>query len=238
LNLLLLRDDDFAADGSVHLGGRRLEHARSVLRVAAGDTVRVGRLNGALGTARVLAVSPAEIVLMPPQLDQPPPPRAAIDLLLALPRPKTLRKVLPAVAALGVDRVVLVNAARVEKSYFTSDLLSAARVDELLALGLEQARDTVPPQVLVRRRFRPFVEDELEELLGRDPLRLVAHPDAAQALPARPPGRRVALAVGPEGGWVAFELELLGAHGFLPVHLGARRLRVESAIPALVGALR
>jgi len=41
------------------------------------------------------------------------PPRPGIDLLLAVPRPKALRKILPAAASLGVDRIVLVNAARV-----------------------------------------------------------------------------------------------------------------------------
>jgi RsmE family RNA methyltransferase len=162
-----------------------------------------------------------------------PPPRAGIDLLLALPRPKALRKVLPAVASLGVDRVVLLNAARVEKSFWGASALAEAR--ELMLLGLEQARDTRLPELLVRERFRPFVEDELDALLSGMP-RLLAHPDAP-ALAARPAGR-FALAIGPEGGWVPFELELLKAYGFTLFSLGPRPLRVEVAVPYALGALR
>jgi 16S rRNA (uracil1498-N3)-methyltransferase len=165
-----------------------------------------------------------------------PPPRAGVDLLLAVPRPKALRKLLPAAAALGVGRIVLVNAARVEKSYFDSKVLVPDAVRELLILGLEQARDTRLPEVLVRERFRPFVEDELDSLWPAE-ARLVAHPAASASLPRRA-GPAAVVAVGPEGGWVAFELELLRARGFAAFTLGPRTLRVEVAVPYLLGALR
>lgn len=237
MNLLLLTDGDFAPDGTVRLTGRRLEHVRRVLAPDVGDALRVGRRGGLAGTARVVATSNAELVLAPPELTDPPPPRAGVDLLLALPRPKTLKKVLPAVASFGVDRVVLLNAARVEKSYFDTRLLAPDALDALLVLGLEQARDTVAPEVLVRARFRPFVEDECAPLLAGTPLRLLCHPAATEPVPARGDAARVALAIGPEGGWVPFELALLAARGFRPVTLGPRVLRVETAVPALIGAL-
>jgi RsmE family RNA methyltransferase len=222
----------------VRVRGRRLQHVRRVLAPSVGDTLRVGRLHDRVGTARVLAVSADELALEAPILTAPPPPRAGIDLLLAMPRPKVLRRVLPAVASLGVDRVILINAARVEKSYFDAKLLAPAAIEELLLLGLEQACDTVPPGVEVRQRFRPFVEDECDALLTGVALRLVAHPAATEPVPVRRDGERVALAVGPEGGWVPFELQLLAAHGFRAVALGARALRVETAVAALIGALR
>ena len=231
MNLLLLTEEDFAADGTARLRDRRLAHALQILRAADGDTLRVGLLRGRVGTARVLSITADELVLLPALTDEPP-PRPGIDLLLALPRPKALRKVLPAIAALGVDTLVLVNAARVEKSYFQSAVLR--EIDALLAQGLEQARDTRPPRVLLRERFRPFVEDELEALLRKD-LRLVAHPLAPAQLERRAPAT---LAIGPEGGWVPFELELLAAQGFTAVSLGPRVLRVEVAVPYLLGALR
>lgn len=231
MNLLLLRDEDFLPDGTVRLTGRRLLHAREVLRLAEGDAVRAGRLHGPTGEGVVLRMSD-EGLLLRVQLEEPPPSRPGVDLLLAMPRPKALRKVLPAVASLGVDRLVLVNAARVEKSYFSSRVLDEAF--ELFCEGLEQARDTTPPELHVRERFRPFVEDELDALfpLGA---RLLAHPAAEAALPAR--DGRVVLAIGPEGGWVPFEVELLSAHGFTPVSLGPRPLRVEVAVAYAMGAL-
>jgi RsmE family RNA methyltransferase len=120
----------------------------------------------------------------------------------------------------------------VEKSYFDSHVL--AQAPELFAQGLEQARDTVPPELLVRERFRPFVEDELDALFPSG-ARLVAHPAANSAPPARE--GRLLLAVGPEGGWVPFELQLLQQHGFAPFTLGPRPLRVEVALPYALGAL-
>jgi 16S rRNA (uracil1498-N3)-methyltransferase len=41
-----------------------------------------------------------------------------IDLLLALPRPQRLRKLIPVISCLGVHRLVLVNADKVENDYF------------------------------------------------------------------------------------------------------------------------
>jgi RsmE family RNA methyltransferase len=231
MNLLLLRDDDFLADGTARLTGRRLLHAREVLRAAAGDVLRVGRLRGNVGTGEVLRLTGDELVLRC-QLDAMPPARPAIDLLLAMPRPKALRRILPALASIGVDRLVLSNAARVEKSYFDSKTL--AQIDDLLALGLEQARDTVPPEVIVRDRLRPFVEDELAATFG-DGTRLLAHGAATLGVP-RVSGRAL-IAVGPEGGWVPFELDLFARHGFSAFTLGPRPLRVEVAVPAALGAL-
>jgi RsmE family RNA methyltransferase len=56
-------------------------------------------------------------------------------------------------------------------------------------------------------------------------------------MPGARPGR-VALAIGPEGGWVDFELTLLAARGFVPFSLGERILRVEVAVPYALGQLK
>lgn len=231
MNLLLLRPEELAPDGTARVTGRRLSHAREVLRAAAGDVLRVGVLGGKIGAAEVVALSESELVVRA-SLSEPPPPRPGVSLLMAMPRPKALRKVLPAVASLGVDRVVLVNAARVEKSYFDSNVL--ASVEELVVLGLEQARDTILPEVLVRERFRPFVEDELESIFSGE-TKLLAHPAADRSAP--PIEGPAVIAIGPEGGWVPFEIELLQAHGFTPFTLGPRALRVEVAVPYALGAI-
>ena len=236
MNLLLLEPDELDQDGTARLRGRRLAHAREVLAVQPGDSVRVGVVGGAVGTATVRGVD-AEVLELDVRLDGTPPERPGVDLVLALPRPKALKRIFPVVAQLGVDRVVLVNAARVERSYFGSPALDPNAVRRLLGEGLEQARDTVLPQVLVRERFRPFVEDELDALFPAPAARLLAHPAAAAPLPERS-SARVVLAIGPEGGWVPFELELLAARGFEGFSLGPRVLRTETMVPYVLGALR
>ena len=237
MNLLLLDDEDFAPDGTVLLAGRRLRHAREVLQAAQGDLLRVGHLGGKIGTGQILHLDDRELRLRA-TFDQEPPPRTGVDVLLAMPRPKALKRLLPGLAALGVDRVVVVNAARVEKSYFGSNVLSADVVQKLFVLGLEQARDTIAPQLLIRDRFRPFVEDELETLFTGAAHRWLAHPAAghdAWRLPSPSAEARVVLAVGPEGGWVPFEVQLLESRGFRSFTLGPRILRVEIVVPLLLG---
>ena len=66
--------------------------------------------------------------------------------------------------------------------------------------------------------------------------RLLAHPGATSSS-ARQPKPPAVVAIGPEGGWVPFEVELLEAHGFRPFSLGPRILRVETAVPYVFGLL-
>jgi RsmE family RNA methyltransferase len=236
VNLLLLAPGEILDDGTALLTGRRHEHAREVLRVQAGETLRVGVRGGKCGTGEVLSEG-AEGLRLRLTLDADPPPRAGVSLVLAIPRPKALKRVIPAVVSLGVDRVVLVNAARVEKSYFNSKVLDPACLDSLIDLGLEQARDTCPPRIEIRERFRPFVEDELDEWAGAS-VRVVLHPTACAGIPQVETNRSVTLAIGPDGGWVPFEVDLLERCGFTPVSLGPRILRVEVAVSYALGRIR
>jgi 16S rRNA (uracil1498-N3)-methyltransferase len=234
VNLVLLEPSELGADGTARLGGRRAAHVHGVLGANAGDVVQAGVVGGRMGDAEVLASSPSEVALRP-ALDRAPPPPSSVSLLLALPRPKILRKVLQAVASMGVKRLVLLGSWRVEKSYFGSPLLAPEALREELLLGLEQGRDTVLPEVSVRRLFKPFVEDDLDETFP-EPVRLLAHPAGASPLEAlAPAGPRAALAIGPEGGWTAYEARRLAERGFAPVSLGPRVLRVDAAVPYAVG---
>ncbi len=235
MNLILLDDPDLRPDGTARLEGRRAVHIREVLRPSVGDRLAVGRLGGDVGEGEVLELGEREVVLRV-RLLAPPPPASPVELVLALPRPKILRKVLQAAAAMGIGRLVLLGSYRVERSYFGSPLLEPKALEEQLRLGLEQGRDTRLPQVRVRRFFKPFVEDELEALFpeGR---RLLAHPAAPNPIDAiELAGRtRALLAVGPEGGWTPYEASQLEARGFAPFQLGPRPLRVDAAVPYAVG---
>lgn len=234
MNLLLLEPGELAPDGCARLAGRRARHAAAVLRVVAGDRILAGVVDGRMGEADVLAVSPDELVLAP-RLDRPPPPPLPISLLLALPRPKILRKVLAATASMGVKRIALVGSYRVEKSYWASPLLEPAALRAELLLGLEQGRDTVVPEVRLHRFFKPFVEDELEAAFPAG-TRLLAHPADAAPLADRPAaGSPAALAIGPEGGWTPYEAGMLRERGFAPFSLGDRVLRVDTAVAFAIG---
>ncbi|WP_028238223.1 16S rRNA (uracil(1498)-N(3))-methyltransferase [Stutzerimonas azotifigens] len=234
MNLLLLEDGDFVEDGLALLRDRRLRHMQDVHRLEAGDSLRVGRLGGLIGEGRVLRLEPGEAELAV-TFDRPPPAKLPVTLLLALPRPKMLRRVLQTVAAMGVPRLVLLNSYRVEKSFWQTPFLEPAAIREQLLLGLEQARDTVLPEVIVEKRFKPFVEDRLPALAAGT-RGLVGHPGDHPACP-RALDEPVTLAIGPEGGWIPYEVEKLAAAGLHPVQLGERILRVETAVAALLARL-
>jgi RsmE family RNA methyltransferase len=234
VNLILLEPEDFVGDRRVRLEGRRFEHVRGVHRKGEGDELRVGQIDGLCGRGRVEQIDESGVELEV-TLDTPPPPPSPIRLVVALPRPPSLRKVLQQATALGVKELVLLHTRRVEKSYWQSHGLAEGALRRQLLLGLEQARDTVLPQVLLQRRFRPFVEDELALRVASEPC-LVAHPDAERACPRAVHGP-LTLVIGPEGGFVPFEIERLVSIGAECVGLGERVLRVETAVVALLARL-
>lgn len=234
MNLLLLEEADFIAADRVILRDRRLKHMQEVHGVAVGDSLRVGRINGLMGRAEVLRLEPREAELQV-VLDQPPPAKLPLTLVLALPRPKMLRRVFQTVATMGVPRVILVNSYRVEKSFWQTPFLQPDAIRENLVLGLEQARDTVLPEIIIEKRFKPFVEDRLPAI-AEGTLGLVGHPGEHPPCP-RGLSEPVTLAIGPEGGWIPYEVDLLGKAGLNPVQLGDRILRVETAVTALLARL-
>ena len=235
LNLILLEPGEIAGDGSVSLSGPRAEHIVHVLRATAGASVRVGVLDGGVGAGRVTALTDRTVDLHC-ELEAAVPPRPSVDLLMAVPRPKVMRRLWAQIAALGVGQIILTNASRVERNYFDTHVLSEACYRPLLIEGLQQARDTRVPGVSIRRQLKVLVEDELDAFFGTG-LRVTAHPGVGKPLIEtirERAGHRVLVAIGPEGGWTPFELDLLAAHGFQTSDAGPRALRSDTACIAIL----
>jgi RsmE family RNA methyltransferase len=233
MNIILLEADEID-DCQVRLDGRRADHIIDVLRARPGDLIKIGIINGKVGhgTIKELRRSRPRSVTATVVLDGEPPPAPRIDVVLALPRPIMLKRILVQLAALGIGRLYLVNAQRVEKSFWDASVLEEQNRCQLLLQGLEQAVDTMLPLVTLHRGFRPFVENELPQLTSRYKQLVVAHPgDAHDPVDCFRPGPgRTVLAVGPEGGWNEYEVDSLAQAGFSPVSLGPRILRVETAV--------
>jgi RsmE family RNA methyltransferase len=234
VNLILLFDNDFADDQRVRLAGRRLEHVTHVHRAAVGDALIVGVLDGRIGKGEVTHLD-RDALEMRVTLTEDPPPPLPLTLVLALPRPKVLNRVIAGATSLGVKRIVLINAWRVEKSYWKSPRLAEENLLSQRHLGLEQARDTILPTIEIHRFFRAFAEVTLPPLALAS-LALVAHPRAADECPRAVEGP-VTLIVGPEGGFIEDEIASLERAGVRAVGLGPRILRVETAVPSLIARL-
>jgi RsmE family RNA methyltransferase len=236
MNIVLIENQENQG-GRVLLTDRRAKHLIKVLQVQLGDTVRVGIIDGPKGCGKVVAYCarfPFQVELeveFVAELPEKPP----IDLLLALPRPIMLRRIFSQAAALGVGTIFITNAQRVEKSFWNATLLNEEEYRPHLLQGLEQAVDTRVPEVAVYERFKPFIEDVLPGRIAQYSHLLIAHPgspDTLKTVITERPGR-VLLAVGPEGGWIDYEISRFAECGFAAFSLGERILKVDTAVVAL-----
>lgn len=174
MNVILLPKADFAvhtsADGKSHhtvsiTELNQLAHIKNVLKCGINDPIKIGQLGGNLGVARIAHMTDTTITLDKVTLTQPPPPKLGVSVILALPRPKVLRRLIIDMTALGVNDIILVNSHRSQKSYWQSPLLK--RVPEFIQEGLQQAVDTIAPNVYFKKRLRPFVEDDLSGMIAQ-----------------------------------------------------------------------
>ena len=241
MNLLLLEPDEINSDATVVLSDRRAEHLRKVLKVSPGKTLRAGILGGAIGEATVEEATSEEAdagrIRLRLDIPNAPAQRPPLDLIVALPRPQALHRVVQSAAVLGVGELALCNSWKVEKSYFDSPSATPEKIRHHLRLGAEQGGTTWLPEARVEKLLVPFLRS-----LGapaRDELRLIAHPgtecgleEVATHLPAK-----ITVAIGPERGWIDREIETFGEAGFRPVSLGPRILKTEMAVVALLAQI-
>jgi RsmE family RNA methyltransferase len=233
MNLLTLNSDQISGNKAT-VTGRQLEHLLRVNKASVETSVRVGELNGLMGTGIIKQIDDNS-ALLEIVLDTPPPPPLLLTLVMALPRPKMLRRTLQSITSMGVKTLYLINSARVEKSFWQTPFLLESALEKELLLGLEQSRDTMLPTVHLRKLFKPFVEDELGDLI-KNTKALVAHPSGTHNCPINIQ-KPTTLVVGPEGGFIPYEIEKLKEVGVEAVTIGPRILRVETAVPALISRL-
>jgi RsmE family RNA methyltransferase len=234
MNLILVTQQDFLSDHLVQLNDHRLTHVLKVHRAEVGQTLKVGVVNGLIGSGEILELN-KERVLLDVVFDIPPPPPLDITLVIALPRPPTVKKILQGAIEMGIKKFHFIGAKRVEKSFWQSSLMTPEGLHKQCLLGLEQAVDTVLPTIEFHKYFKPFVSESLPALLdGRRGF--VAHPTLESPCPHQI-DEPMTVVIGPEGGFIPYEVDLLLASGLTPVSLGERILRVEHATFALISKL-
>ncbi len=234
MNLVLLEDKDFISKNHVELKGRRFRHLLSVNKVKINDQLLCGLLNGKVGKGLISSISDASLEMKVSLTDDPPEPLPLI-LVLALPRPKMLKRIIESVTSLGIKNIYLINSWRVEKSFWQSPLLDEEHLKKFMILGLEQSRDTLLPKIYQKRFFTRFVKEELSQV-AKNSVCITAHPKTLKICPSGL-NRKTTLAVGPEGGFIDIEVSTLESLGFLTCHIGPRILKVETAVTYLISRL-
>lgn len=235
MNCILLPSDNFSADTAYIDDAAQITHVTQVLAATAGDKLKIGQLGGQLGTGQIASMHSDKIELCDVQLSCAPPKKLDLTVVLALPRPKVLRRLIMDMTALGVRHIVLINSYRTQKSYWQSPMLD--RLDEFVLEGLQQSVDTIVPRITLAKRFKPFVEDELAGLITCRAI--VAHPYSAQSFAQYVQPSSLALpslvCIGSEGGWIDYEIDLLAKQGCTAVTIGPRILRTEAAVNVILG---
>ena len=249
MNRILFEQSEIV-DGVATFGGERADHVLNVLHGEVGQILKTGEIDGLIGTGEIVelsnnrinetgAVEPCVSVRChhtEPSL------RPWVDLILAPPRPRVMKRLLPQLATLGVGKIVLVGAQKVEKDFWGATLLKPENYRPLLIDGLMQAGTSILPTIELRRNFRKFIREELDGLLPSR-RRIVAHPyerrtpSTMHQAPITNHQAPITLAIGPEGGWTDEEVALLEEHGFSRYSLGSRILRTDTATIALLAQL-
>ena len=249
-------------DGIATFGGERAEHVLNVLHGEVGQVLRTGEIDGKIGTGEIIECSNVRMfesgndgqVIKVRCRHQEESLRPWVDLILAPPRPRVMKRLLPQLAAMGVGRIFLVGAKKVEKDFWGATLLKEENYRPLLIDGLMQAGTSILPTLETRRNFRKFVKEEVDGIWPAA-RRIVAHPYGENCeiaglsdcrIGVQEPidqtirqshNQKILLAVGPEGGWTDDEVALLEEHGFSRYSLGARILRTDTATIALLAQL-
>lgn len=244
MNLIILQHHE-VNDHTARLTDNRAKHIIRVLNCVVGDRIKVGVLHDRIGFGTITALQPKYpyMVEMTVTHDSSPPPKVPLDIVLALPRPIMLRRILSQVTALGIDKVHIVNAARVEKSFWQAGVVDENAYMEHIMRGLEQAIDTIPPKIFFHRKFKPFVEDYLPGIADEYRYLVYAHPSSAKGVhhciaPTQNKAQgKVLAALGPEGGWRDYEVEKFEEQGFCGFAMGARILKVDTAVVNIHGMI-
>ena len=233
MNIVLLDERQTQNDIWKITAQRQLVHLHTHLNLQIGDTLKVGILKGKRYLTEVIEVS-EQVISVKPLHEELVPNKLPVTLIVAMPRPKVLRRLIADSVTLGVEKIILLHSYRVDKSYWQTPFLQ--QLDAFIQLGLEQAGDTQPPQIEIYKRFKPFVEDVLPSLISQDCPAFVAHPYTEDPMPVAI-DHACSIVIGPEGGFIPYEIELLQKNGCQVRNLGNRIIRTETVIPYVLGRL-
>lgn len=237
MNLMLIEPDQIDDRDCASITGRQFQHLRDTLKRQAGDTVKTGIISGKSGLATVTSMTANRALIDVAGLDQPPIPASAIHLLIALPRPQMLKRILQTAATFAVEKITFIDTQKVQKSYWQSPRLQGCAIREELVLGAEQgahthlpAVDLLPGKGRLSETLFPALKPYSDKFIAHQ------HHDAIGCESAAT-GKHYVVAIGPEGGFQDEEVALFQQHGFKTLHLGRPILRVETAVTAVLARM-
>ena len=252
MNRILFHREEII-NGRASFSDDREEHVLIVLNGSVGQILKTGEIDGPVGTSVIVEIRnlhnrapgsaqrgngllSGEIVVECSHTIRSVQPW--FDLVLAPPRPRVLKRMLPQLTAMGVGKIVLVGAEKVEKAFWGAQLVKEEIYRPLLIDGLMQCGSSVMPVIRTEKNFRSYVELRIEEEFSAH-RKFVAHPLRSKEenhgmanLEKRP-----VIAIGPEGGWTDAEVQSLEEKGFIRYSLGERILRTDTATISVIAQM-
>ncbi len=238
MNIIILTENDFVEEKICKINDDRFTHIKNILKSESGDIIEIGLLNSSIGKAKILEISEDSVTLEILSYTEQQEICPKVDIICALPRPQTLKKVLNTCATMGVRNLYLIRSEKVVKSYFDSPLLNEENYNKFLIEGLSQGKRTDLPIVSIHNKFKVFFENYFEEIRNNS-ICLLAHPNSDNYLNKQQlnNSKDITLAIGPEGGWNNFEINLMEEKGFIKYKLSNNILCVENAVTAALSQI-
>ncbi len=232
VNLLIFSQSEIVDSCFFRAREYQCTHILKVLKGKTGDIINVGELNGNIGTARIEKIDESECILKVDSLELPSPSPIPLTLIVALPRPQMIKRILQTVAMMGVKQLIFFKSARVEKSFWQSPVLQESEIQKQLILGLEQGKTTYLPTVSLSKNFNFFIQNMLPELLDSKHCYITDF-NATIKLGALNTTKENAVIIGPEGGFTQNEVDVFQSLSCIPLNMGERVLKVETAVTSI-----
>ncbi len=238
MNIILLTEQDKTTENVYVVKDNRAEHINKILKSQKGDIVEIGILNGKTGTAKITEITDKKVKLKLLNIKETKTLEPIVDIICALPRPQTLKKVLNTIATMGVNNLYLIRSAKVEKSFYQSTLLKNENYTKYLLEGLSQGKRTKPPEVSIHKKFKLFFENNFTKE-NENKTKLLADTGTDKFLNKLKieNKKHYIIAIGPEGGWTDYEIAFMKKYGFITFKLSQNILRVETAVTAALAQL-
>lgn len=217
-------------------------HCVKVLRHKAGDEISVIDGSGTLYRCRILSGSPkgVEAAIISGESDWGGHPYSLHMAVCPTKNNDRYEWFAEKACEIGLDEISPVIGEHSERRVFKT-----ARLEKILVSAAKQSLKASVPSVNEPVSVKDFILSHgASGGPGDDCLRLIAYCFEDEKIQRRSikevlecfDGREIVVLIGPEGDFSKSEADLALAHGFIPVHLGASRLRTETAALAAVSA--
>ena len=231
MNIILFSNNDkyYSSIFSFHKNDERYSHIKNVLHLKEGDVFKCGLINGKVGKGIVEEINEAKLLFSFIEMTE---PQALypINLIIGIPRPIQLKRLLKDVATIGVSSIHLVGTMLGEKSYLDSTLIEKEKTEKYLLEGASQAGNTLLPICTIYSSIYQFFEKvkikkEAEKIIFDINYKNVPSASSNDIINHE----NIWLSFGSERGWSEKERNIFYKEGFKFITLGNRILRTETA---------